>query len=80
MFTGTELDSSNLLGKYCGRQVTIAPVLSGSGQMLAKFRSDSSVNYSGFSATYKAGKYFCFVNDYLYFQLRIFHHIRFEYV
>ena len=45
------------LGKFCGRQGNTEPLVLESNQLMkVKFTTDSSVNRTGFAATYQTGK------------------------
>ena len=46
--------SATLLGKYCGRRNDFFTVISTSNVMLVTFKSDRSLNYGGFRATFTA--------------------------
>ena len=48
------------LGRYCGRVGNLVPLVSSTVDMKVKFKTDSSVNRTGFAVDFQAGIKVCF--------------------
>ena len=58
LFVVREWHTDKVLGKFCGRQGNTEPLILESNKLMkVKFTTDSSVNRTGFAATFQTGRF-----------------------
>ncbi|XP_023337929.1 cubilin [Eurytemora carolleeae] len=51
VFEGAFINNSRLIGKYCGNQTTVPPILKSTGNLVTlQFKTDRTISYGGFRA------------------------------